>query len=67
MCVFVFVCVRDLVKNGVVYRGADAELAVLHPRRLLFTVSEMRTADAHVRRRLQQLGKTTGCETLSSF
>ena len=51
------VCVRDLVKNGVVCPGADAEPAALHPRRLLFPVSEMFAAD-HQPRRLQQHGET---------
>lgn len=49
---------RDLVKNGVVCPGADAELAALHPRRsLLETVSEMRATDSQLRGRPQQPGK----------
>ena len=64
VCVCVCVCarafVRDLVKNGVVCPGVDAELAALHPRKLLFTVSEMRTADSWLRRRPQQPGKIRG-------
>lgn len=56
-------CVRDLVQNGVVCPGADAELAVLHPHRLLFTVSEMRAANPQPQRRLRQLGKTNFIRT----
>lgn len=55
---FLLLCVRDLVQNGVVCPGADAELAALHPHRVLFTVSEMRAANRQPQRRLQQLGKT---------
>lgn len=63
-----YVCVfRDLVKNGVVCPGADAELAALHPRRLLFAVSEMRTADPQLRRRPQQPGKMRHRDTESSM
>lgn len=61
LCVFLFFVffVRDLVKNGVVCPGADAELAVLHPHRLLVPVSEMRAADARRRRHSEQPGKSS--------
>lgn len=68
VCLFMFVCAfRDLVKNGVVCPGADAELAALHPRRLLFAVSEMRAADPQLRCRPQQPGKMRHRDTESSL
>lgn len=62
-CVCVRFCYRDLVKNGVVCPGADAELAALHPRRLLFAVSRMRAADPHLRHRPQWPGKMRDTES----